>query len=164
MSLRDDLDKIANQNKAKVAQMLSDEEVYQILVRSMYNDCIVNEIKKGIAKGQSQFHGKFQMNYSTDLNDVLKWDRLLPSTSVYSRVAGYDEPDSIMFQKMYIIKTGVFRATLEMTPLGNRVYTDLKRFAKADNVSLSELIPEVTGSGTRYATGIMWVEFSYRYI
>ena len=57
MSLRDDLDKIANQNKAKVAQMLSDEEVYQILVRSMYNDCIVNEIKKGIAKGQSQVHG-----------------------------------------------------------------------------------------------------------
>ena len=46
-----------------------------------------------------------------------------------------------------------------MTPLGERVYQDLKRLAQKDQVSLSEPIRQITHGGS----GLLYVEFQYRY-
>lgn len=50
MGLKDELDSITEEKVKKEAQMLSEDEVYNILLESMYNQYIVEAIKKRYRK------------------------------------------------------------------------------------------------------------------
>lgn len=168
MGLKDELDSIAEERAKREAQMLSDEEVYNVLSTSMYNKLIVNVIKKAVSEGQTQIEGEFILSYATMYLDGISWERLSKITSVYEIKAGYDEPDSVCFRDLYVVhKPMLFKGPrVELTPLGERVYRDLKELALKDQVLLSEPYQKV-GYGKAYGTstyhGSMRVNFTYKY-
>lgn len=168
MGLKDELDSIAEERIKKEAQMLREDEVYKVLLESMYNQYIVEVIKKGVSEGKTQIEGEFTLSYSTTFLDGISWERLSKATSVYEIKAGYDEPDRCCFRDLFVVnKPTLFKGPrVELTSLGEKVYRDLKELALKDQVLLSEPYQEV-GYGKAYGSstyhGSMRVKFTYKY-
>ena len=158
MSFKDELDEALSEKKKEDTKVLSDDKVYDFLINRMYEVLIKNAIKDEVVKGKTNIVGYFTLSFQTDLTEKFSWDKLSNHSSIYSRCAGYDSPDYCEFQKLYTYKTGFFKTHVSLTPLGERVYQDLKKLAKKDGVSLSEPYPETGNWG-----GSMKVKFEYQY-
>lgn len=166
MSLRDELELIEHERYKREAQLLSDEEVYQMLVQSMYERSITDYIKRQVSEGKTKIVGEFVFAGGIEINDKVPWDKLSSESTVYKMVPGYECSDSCEFRALYVYKKGFFKKDVYLTPLGERVYKDLQRLAQKDQVILSEPFPVInTGKayGTGWSTGSMHVKFEYQY-
>ncbi len=97
------------------------------------------------------------------LYDNISWDRLSDNSTVSVKEAGYDSPDSCRFEDLYTYKDGLFKTSVEITPLGKKVYDDLKKLAKDDYVSLSEPFPDIHQLEYGNKSISMHVKFEYNY-
>ena len=162
MALRDELDRM----QIPKPQTISDEEVYRILISRMYRYQIVEPIKREVAKGKTQIEGSFTLSYGTICDERFPSNKL-ENSQICIVENGYDgDPDSFRFKPLYTYKNGFFKTTVSLTPLGERVYRDLKRLAQNDQVFLSEPTPKISSIqayGKGSIIGSMIVKFSYRY-
>lgn len=162
MALRDELDRITAERLRREAQIISDEEVYRILINAMYEKCIVERIKLAVSCGKTKIKDSFPLSFFTESYNVAPPERLSGDSPVYRILNGYEESDRCGFRELYICMNGFFVTHVKMTPLGERVYQDLKRLAQKDQVSLSEPIRHITPT-PHGNNGSLYVEFQYRY-
>lgn len=171
MSLKDELDMIAEEKLKKDSQMLTDEETYQVLLQHMYQELLVQRIKDCISKGETHFQGEFPLfyEYSTSMynnSDTFPWDRITCESSIHKK--GSEEGwRYCRFKELYTEKKGVFKPRAELTPLGYRVYEDIKGLALKDNIKISEPISKVytySYRGKGWAKAGLVVKFEYSYL
>lgn len=169
MALRDELDAIVVEDNKRRAQVLSDEEAYQILLESMYESYIVKVIKNAVTEGKRYIEGEFPLShYGVNVSESIPWSRLSDKSNIYIRVPGGEDPDCFRFQKLYVFNEPRFfkKGSVELTHLGERVYSDLKRLAQVDQVTLSSPIPQIGEDlifGKLNYSATMRVKFCYRY-
>lgn len=166
MALKDELDLIADSAKKEEVEMFSDEDVYQMLLNNLYNH-IISSIKDEVSKGNYQIEKEIQLSSGMSI-DYETSAKIPPQCSICKSWAAYEsDMDTIMFNDLYELKEGFFtKNRVVLTPLGERVYSDIKKLAEKDGISISEPIERITSGkayGKGYTNGSMYIKYSYRY-
>ena len=146
MSLRDELMNIPVESQ----EIISDSEIYQILLNAMYQKYIKDIIIGKYKSGAKRIESKFLLECSVQkeiIDKIIRNRKYNRNSNVYYVSDEYDGyPGAIGFKPLYTMeKTGVQFTTSKkriiLTSLGLRVYNDLKQMAQSDGVTLSEPLP-----------------------
>ena len=136
-----------------------------MLLNSLYNS-IIGSIKDEVSKGNYNIEKEIQLSSSMGI-DIETSARIPPHCSVCKSWAAYEsDKDTLMFNDLYELKEGFFKNRVVLTPLGERVYSDIKRLAEKDGISISEPIEKITNGkayGKGYTNGNMYIKYSYQY-
>ena len=165
MALRDELDRIAAERQSREAHIMSDEAVYAILIKAMYQAYVEKPILRAAEYGEKTVKGEFSLSFAMNIGGIIPLNMLSDNSSIYEKHVGnasYSDPDSCGFRELSTYRNGLFSTKVSLTPLGERVYRDLKRLAQKDNVVLSAPFPHVSTSRYSSNTGSMHVTFNYQ--
>ena len=166
MALKDELDLIAGNAIKEEKEMFTDEDVYQMLLNTLYKR-IVNSIKDEVSKGNYNIEKEIQLSSGMSI-DYDTSAKIPPNCSVCKAWAAYEcDEDTIMFNDLYELKEGFFtKDRVVLTPLGGRVYGDIKKLAQKDGITISEPLEKITGGkayGKGHTVGAMYIKYSYQY-
>ena len=165
MALRNELDLIERNATKEEKEMFSDEDVYQMLLNSLYKK-IVNSIKDEVSKGNHNIEKEIPL-YSGLSIDYDTSAKIPPHCSVCQVHAAYEsDEDTIMFNDLYELKEGFFKDRVALTSLGERVYGDIKKLAQKDGITIDEPLEKITRGkayGKGYTNGTMYIRYSYQY-
>ena len=165
MALKDELDLIERNVTKEEKEMFSDEDVYQMLLNSLYKK-IVNSIKDEVSKGNHNIEKEIPLFSSLSI-DFDTSAKIPPHCSVCQVQAAYEsDKDTIMFNDLYELKEGFFKDRVVLTSLGERVYGDIKKFAHEDGITIDEPQEKINRGktyGKGYTNGTIYLKYSYRY-
>ncbi len=166
MAFKDELDHIAGSQVKKQEDMLSNEDIYKMLLNALYKS-ILDSIKEEVAKGN--YHIEKERIFSSGLSISQAVSAKIPPHCPFIKTwAAYEsDEDMIFFKDLYKLKEGFFtKDRVLLTPLGGKVYADLKKLAEKDGITISEPLEKITyhkALGSSNAIGSMYLRYSYDY-